>query len=264
MENKVSELRGKLAELKALSKMDLAEIPVQTRPGWEARVRNATAQIDSLEDELAQEILAKSVTIVLENGVSQTDDIIKTLKSVEVEGTVIDMDYMQMETSLVNVLFSQVKNGTFPFNGSTVSQLNILLSEIADDIGVIEMPVVNGSGGFYGTLNSKEEAIDRVQKMIESVMDNDFKNIVLKRRIFQTAKTRLNLDRVAVVLYNVPKEYLNSSNLLNTKTAVVSTDETVGDVVLATEDMSPEALLKAVVEKISGKKRKKVATQNEQ
>lgn len=264
MENKTSELRNKLTELKSLSKMNLESIPAASRPGWESRARNAASQIEDTENSLVQEILSKSITIVIESGVSQAKDVIDTLSSSEEEGTVIGLDYMFLEKTLVERLFSQVKNGTYPFNGPAISQLNVLLSDVGSELGVLEMPIVENVGNLYGTLTNKDEAILRVRQMIEKVMDNDFKNLVLKKRLTVLAKSRLNLDRLAVVLYNVPREYLNSSNVLNVKTAVVALDSSAGDVVVATGGMTGKDLVKDIVSKISGKKKKQVATQTEQ
>jgi hypothetical protein len=257
--DKMVELRNKLSELTVLSQTDLDKIPAGSRPGWESKKRNASDQIETLENDLTQEILKRSITLVVEDKVTVSDGIIKYLESVETQGSILSLDYMMLETRLLNELFVQVKNNTFPFNGPIASQLNILLSEIGDELGVLSMPIVEIPATSRSTLKTRTEALHKIRDLLYNTYQENLKALYLRKVLMSEGRKRLKHSRLAIIVYNVPENNLSEANVLSTKSTTIAATDTIPGAIFASAQSTAEELVKLAIKKMSNKSKKTIA-----
>jgi hypothetical protein len=271
--NNLETLRSQLSDIRKAAGMDLQTIPASSRPGWESKKRNASGQLRTAEDNLAQEIFKNSVVVAMESELQNAEATVKMIQDAEGGNYVIELDFMELENFIIKKLFSDVKGNNYSFSGSTSSRINVILSEVSIEIGALHMPPVNMPANLFGTLHSVMEARSRVALALTQTFGDDLKNYYLRKRLMDEGRKRLDHDRFAILIANTPFDQLHVAQSLITSKTVALADaspEEFAEVrasngVSVANDAPAEAIISQIAAAIKsgGKKasKKKVDTQ---
>lgn len=195
-------LREEFNKLNNIIKQDLLNWDPATKSGMEGAQNKAREQLGSVSSKLAYEIAKNSVCVVFLN--KTNDSLVEyiTSESSARSSKVFCLDAMSTERRLFNEVFSK-RSSPYAFNSDTVSRLNSALMDMGSEIGAQYMASIATSASSYGSVQTKEQAVDKISTLLKRTYDNDLTRLMLSNDINKEVKARLDNDVLLTFIFNV-------------------------------------------------------------
>lgn len=248
----IKQLRQKHTETKFAAEIELQQIPQSTRPGWEAKKRRAAEELPAVSLQLADAILANSVAMLLASDMPNQGQFIEYLKSQEPSAILIDNN--ALAEFFFDNIFKENRTDSYSFGSETAAKINNLLYDVGIQLQLVAIDVIMIPGTLAGTVKGRKAAVDRLRQIFTAAYGDSLEFAYLQAQIRQLILSKLNFDRMAVVITNANVATVSKLSSIMSRAVSVSGPSGQGKVQVSEED-APESVLKAIVDSLP-KKRK--------
>lgn len=208
-------------QLSELLSKDLSNWDIRTKSGMLGRQNAAKIRIEEVKKDLAYFILKNSVTVLLMRDYEQTNTVVESAKK-NPEANIV-LDALMIEKKMFQNLFGTAK--TLTFNSDIVSRMNILMSEVGLKIEAASLPVILGDARHFGTLRTRGEMIERMERVIWETYAEELKSHFFRAVILDEVAARIaTRDSINVVIVNVPQNLVRAFSSYTGRTQILSNE----------------------------------------
>jgi hypothetical protein len=201
---KMQELKREYQNLKEIVSLDLTNWDVRTKSGMEGKQNSSKLRMENLEALMATELLKNSITTLVDRNYDGAKELVDAAKSSP--KTDVVLDYLSVEKGMFKAIFGE-KATTFTMNSHVINSMNTLMMDVGRQINAEEMPMMYAGSNLYGSLNTRQEMIERMEKVVEAAYGVELKQLFLGSLIKEAALDRVDQDFINILIVNVPKEY---------------------------------------------------------
>lgn len=176
-----------------------------TKNSMIGRQNRAKQDLLVLKGQIAQSALANS-TIVLQDRVLGLAGVDEALTHAGSDPSFMMLDFLQPERHILSEMYPKGQK-SFSINGQSIGRLNSLLLEVKAKIGARHMPTVTANAKYYRVYDTVDGAVLALEKILEDTYSTELKPLLFKAIIQDKLVNNLSVDKLTVVIYNVPSNF---------------------------------------------------------
>lgn len=227
MTTNLAELKKEYVKNLKISKIELGNLDVRTKYTQEGMVNAAKQKLQTLRPQLMGAILTDSITAYVSAGVDISSQLAELLSDKE-NDNVTQLDFNDLEKTLMATVYPQKHIKGYAFNSSTVSRLNNALVDIRTVIGASFIPPITVHGTDYKVLKNAEEALAHLQGLLVNSYGNDLKSLYLAKQMNTfTEKAMTNNDKMVFFVTDVTGGTKGLDQITG-KTVFLTGDDNIG------------------------------------